>query len=383
VGGSSGIITSNSFASRMSAKLQQEMVIAGRPTRAFASRAAVEAFTLAIYYGTQAELSGTGGSQCLAGSGKTVNGSVAGVGTSSSATVSLGPKTASVSGASGSPNFTLTNVPDGALDLVASKSTTAFNGTSISITLDKLIIRRGVNAANNSTMPVLDFGSAEAFDPVQANLSVGNLGADVATASTFYFTASGSSAAGAGVFNGGLPGSGPFKYYGVPSAKQAPGDLHLAQAIAFPSLGNTSTLRIAGLYFKDPTDRTVTMGPVLNAPTVTVTATSPYVRFNATGTLNTEYGQSFAMTYSQANTTLSRFVQITATQSYLGGLAYNFTIPDFSGVAGWDNNWGLKTGISTTWSVVGAAFTGIGFGSGTPVEGSTFTAGARTGSITP
>ena len=66
--------------------------------------------------------------------------------------------------------FQLTDVPDGALDLVAARSTT--NTTTFSTSVDKMIIRRGVNAGNNSTLPVLDFGSAEAFDPVLGNLAI-------------------------------------------------------------------------------------------------------------------------------------------------------------------------------------------------------------------
>ena len=63
------------------------------------------------------------------------------------------------------PSFVLEDVPDGALDLVAGRTTTTISGTSFSIALDKLIIRRGVNAANNSTLPVLDFGARGGVRP--------------------------------------------------------------------------------------------------------------------------------------------------------------------------------------------------------------------------
>jgi len=294
-----------------------------------------------------------------------------------SASISLGPSTTSAAPAG---TFQLTDVPDGALDLVAARSTT--NTTTFSTTVDKMIIRRGVNAGNNSTLPVLDFGSAEAFDPVQGTLTIGNLGTDVATVFTNYFTAAGSGAAGATVGASILPSAGPFTYYGVPASKQIAGDLHLALAIAFPGVTSLDQERIAALYFKDPTDRTVTLGAALPAQTVSVAATAPYVRFRATGSIPADYGKLLDLEFTQTNA--AHTVSILASESYLAGAAsYDITVPDFSGVAGWDNNWGPKTGSETEWRVSTFGFTGIGLGSLNPVDGTTFKGAGRTGGITP
>jgi hypothetical protein len=296
--------------------------------------------------------------------------------------VSLGPKSTSVS-ASGSLNFSLTNVPDGALDLIAGRQTTTINTTTFEFTvvLDKLIIRRGVNAANNSTLPVLDFGSSEAFDPAQANLTIGNLGTDVGFTLTSYFTANGSGTTGAALSSFPAPGSGPFKYYGVPANKQVAGDLHVAIAFAIPSLTSSDQSRFAALYFKDPTDRTVTLGGAFPAPTITVAATTPYVRFRAQGALPTEYNQFLSISYNQGQG--GRSASISASQNWLAGVnSYDLSIPDFTAVAGWDNNWGLKAGQQTQWSVTGYSFTGA-FQTSLPTEGSTFKGGSRSGTITP
>jgi len=234
------------------------------------------------------------------------------------------------------------------------------------------------------TLPVLDFGSAEAFDPVQANLTINNLGTDLAASLTYYFTGGGTGATGAALFTLPFPSSGPFKYLGVPAAKQAAGDLHVVTVIALPSLTATDQTRAAALYFKDPTDRTITLGPVMNAPTVTATPTTPYVRFRATGTIQAQYNQAMSVSFSQSNTTIARTVSISASTGYLSGLTtYDFQVPDFTGVAGWDNNWGPKAGIQTTWSVTGFAFTGGFSPIGTPIEGSGYQFGSRTGQITP
>ena len=372
---------SRSLAIRLVGYLQREMLLRNRPTRvsAYAARSLATGFGLTILYGSQTELSGRGANLCLPGSGKTVNGTVAGVNAAQaqSASISLGPSTTS---ATPGGTFQLTEVPDGALDLVAARSTT--NTTTFATSVDKMIIRRGVNAANNATLPVLDFGSAEAFDPVQANLTIGNLGTDIATVFTNYFTAAGSGAAGATVGASILPSAGPFTYYGVPAAKQIAGDLHLALAIAFPNLTTLDQERIAALYFKDPTDRTVTLGAVLPAQTVSAAATAPYVRFRATGTIPADYGKLLDLEFTQSSA--ARSVSIFASESYLtGSSTYDITVPDFSGVAGWDNNWGPKTGSETDWSVSTFGFTGIGLGSLNPVEGATFKGAGRSGTITP
>lgn len=375
---------SRSFAARISADMQRALLVRNRPTRASYSKSLVLNFGLQIFYGTQTELNGQGTAQCLPGSGKTVNGSVTGLApstatTTQSATISLGSSSAGASAAS--PTFQLKDVPDGALDLIASRATITISSTfEPSFAVDKLIIRRGVNAQNNSTLDPLAFAT-EGFDPVQANITVGNLGSEVASVITAYYTSAGTGAAGA-TLGFTLPSPGPFKYYGVPTAKQVAGDLHVAIVGASPTALSEDQSRAAALFFKDPTDRTVTLGGALPLPTVSAAATTPYVRFRATGPLPTEYNQFVEISFTQG--TASRSVEISASQGYLAGATtYDFTIPDFTGVAGWDNNWGPKQGAATTWDVSGTAFTGIGFGSGTPVEGSTFKNASRSGTITP
>jgi hypothetical protein len=72
-----------------------------------------------------------------------------------------------------------------------------------------------------------------------------------------------------------------------------------------------------------------------------------------------------------------------ASESYLRAANCDITVPDFSGVAGWDNNWGPKTGSETEWRVSSYGFTGIGLGSLNPVDGATFKGAGRSGTITP
>jgi hypothetical protein len=353
--------------------------VTGATSGSTASPGLVDGFALSIFYGTQAELNSQGTQRCLPGTGKTVNGSVANVDAGQTATVTLGPSSATIVGGTGT-TFQLTKVPDGVLDLIASRSTT--NPTTFASVVDKVIIRRGLNQPNGSTIPVLDFDAAEAFAPVTENITVGNLNGEVAAVSTLYFTSSGSRASGAGLASATVPGPGPYTYYGVPAAKQAAGDLHLVQATAYPSSQDLTQSRSSALFFKEPTDRTVTLGPALTLPTVSPAATTPYVRFRATGPMQTQYNKAVGAVFTQVTTQFHQ-VFISASEGYLAGsFTYDFTVPNFTGVSGWDNNWGPVAGTTTQWTVRASGYTGVGVGTPAPAEGVTFSSAARSGSIT-
>ena len=192
-----------------------------------------------------------------------------------------------------------------------------------------MIIRRGLNPANNETLPVLDFGTAEAFAPVDANVSVGNLGSDQAFVTSFYLT---TGQANAVLFTTADRGAGPFTYYGVPAAKRNADDLHLAVAIAEPAGGTTvDGFRFAGLYFKDPTDRSLTLGAALPAPTVSAVGTTPYVRLRAAGTLPADYRSHVSVEFLQVNASTVREVTINATGAYLNAARYDMPVRFHSG----------------------------------------------------
>jgi hypothetical protein len=337
-------------------------------------------FTLTILYGLKQELSDASAGLCANTTEKTVNGSVAGLATSEGALVSLGGALATLS-ANG--NFVLNNVPDGNRDLIAAKTLTTFNGTGITLAVNKLIIRRNQNPANNSTMSAINFGAAEAFDPVQKNLTINNIGSDVASIvggyittnnplTTFYTDAN-------------ISSNGARVYFGVPAAQQAAGDLHLITVSALNLSGATVNYsRIFGTYFKDAVDKTITLGPIPSTTTLTVLSSAPYARLRAQWTAQPEYNKYFNAAFSQAVAGAARTVTIGATSGYVGGTSVDLSIPDFTAVAGWDNNWGPKAGASTTWVATGMLWTATGGVVGSPaVDGGTLQMGLRYGTITP
>jgi hypothetical protein len=333
---------------------------------------------LSVFYATAAELQALGNAvnvQCRTAtpSGKTVNGSVAGLGPTDFATISLGSASASVSGA-GPFTFQLMNVPNGAHDLIAGLST--LSGTSLQLT--KLIIRRGLDPAAGSTLPALDFGSSEAFAPVTRNVTINGLGTDQATVGTSLVTATGSS-----TFLGfGSPSTAATQpYYGVPDAQLQSADLHQMFVSAAP-VGSSNSSRAAFVYFHSAADRTVTLGAALGAPTITTLAPTPYLRLRAQLPQQSDYNRLAEVSYSQSNgTSGSRTASVAMTAGYAGGGAYTLDIPDFSGVAGWNNAWGLQPGVSTNWSVaeIGGTFL---FGFQAPSEGASFVEASLSGTIT-
>lgn len=337
-------------------------------------------FTLNIVYGTQAELIAQGTTVCPGGTSKTLTGTFGGVAAGDIATVALG--TAFATG-SGNTSFTLNAVPDGLRDLIASDAAFAINGTSITTQVKKMIIRRNLNPANNAVLPVLDFNAAEAFVPGTAAITLANGGSDALASSSLYFTANGA----AGAFATDVSTGATRTYYGVPAAQQATGDLHAITAAATIINGSSvSQIRSVTTYFKDLAAKTLTFGPTPNTVSVTSVTGTPVVRLRSQWTVQSEYNKFFSFAYSQAVGATSRTIVITMTTGYLGGnpTAIDQTMPDLSGVSGWDNNWGLRAGTVTNFQTTASGWTfAAGATGAAPAEGGVILSGTKLGSFTP
>jgi len=338
------------------------------------------AFTTSVTYGTAAEITSQAAT-CAGGVQKTLTGTVAGLATGDLAAVAMGGTSATVSAPT--TGFTLTNVAGGPQDLLAVQSSSSFNGTGIVFAAKKGIIRRSLNLANNAVIPVLDFSAAEAFTPASASVTMANGGSDLLSLALGYFTANGSS----GSFTAGIPSTTATQtYYGVPAANQATGDFHALIGSAIVVNGTTTTqIRTATKFFKTVANQTLTFGAAPSTATVTVAATTPVVRLRAQAPVISDYNKLFTISYSQSAGGVSRQVTILGTAAALNNpSSIDATIPDFSGVAGFDTNWGLKTGSAVTWvwSASGWTFTSNPFGS-SPVEGGVVLSGSKIGTITP
>ena len=364
---------------------------------AVVTRSAAEgeaAYELAVFYGSAEEIAtfGRAESAPIAAGTKRLTGSVAGGGMMSQTTVTLGGTMAMVMPMQST--FTMSNVASGPQDLVAALSSFSMDGPEPSIALSKLIIRRGVDLADGAAIPTLDFGGAEAFAPASAALTVeGAAGAQIAT-SVSYRTAGG----GMGLLSAGLGGA---RYYGVPSAKQVAGDLHMLSVMALPpgegeeeeeegelpigvGAGTADGTRAVLTYFAEARDRTIALGPVLETPAVAALTGGAYPRWRATVARQAEYGSGLVAEFAQDEA--HRRVTVTMTEKYAGeGQSWEPAVPDLAAAEGFDAAWGPRAGAPMSWTVSAyggdfsaavAASLGIG---AAPAEGTQFRFAARAG----
>lgn len=335
-------------------------------------------FDMEIFYGSKADLQGRSNEVCsgAAGAGKTVTAPVAGTSAGDIILANLGPSSGTLSGST----ETFTGVPNGNVDLIAGRTTFALNGTTISFNLAKMIIRRNLNPATGSALATIDFGSGEAFTPVTKNLTINNLGTDVSGVFGLYFTPNNTF----GAYFTDLSGSGATRTYpGVPAANQVAGDLHVLALVGFPSLTNTTSEREALFAFHDATDKTLSLGPTLTAPTVSALTATGYARLRAAIAVQPEYNKLFTFAGQQTGSAPRRFT-IQQTAGYSSASSFNMDVPDLSAVSGFDVNWGIKTGTAVAWTVTGTGWPGtLGVGQPPFTEGASYVFANRSGSITP
>ncbi len=299
-------------------------------------------FELTVTYATTTEIANFGSSLNTDACGaKTINGTFSGVSGTQFANVSLGTATTF---ALGLPNtaFQLTGVPTGAQDLFAARL------NSSPRRVDKLILRRAIDIANNGTIPVLDFNAAESFAPASANITVANLGADTASLATVYNGIRGSAFGFMHLIDNYRNASGAVIYDAIPAARLNTGELQQIYAIA-TTANSESSDRFAGQYFQTPADITLTLGAALGTPTVTRASSTPYVRPRVQLAVQSDYNRILFLDFAQ--TALNRTGSVTATTGYTIGAAWDITVPDLSGAAGWQNTWALQPGTAFDWSV--------------------------------
>ncbi len=329
---------------------------------------------LSVQYGSAAELNALGTSSCgtAPATGRTFTGSVAGIGPMDFVSVVAGNAFATVMGF-GAPTYTLENVAPGAFDLLATRF--AFTGGP-----GKFIIRRNLNPANNSALPVLDFNGPEAFDPVQRTVTVNNSQGHELTAFGLYVLQGGSSG---GLYFSDFEGSTQTtrNWYGVPNDKRAAGDFHLLFVNASTGVNQSDTRSIARV-FREATNQTYTLPASLTAPTISsLGASGGNSRVRAVYTPQADYGSQWSIGYSQNN---GANVSISVNSGYAAGGAITIDVPDLSGLAGWNTNWGLRAGQSTTWQFTASGWdasfnpTSPGF-----TDGAVVRSASKQGAITP
>jgi hypothetical protein len=269
---------------------------------------------LEIYYVTAEQAAAT--FACETPSTKMLHGTVQGSTTAYALTlIAMG----SVSTSAGVllPNFTLSGVPSGPADLLASRQET------VPIT----IIRRGVDYPAGGTIPLLDFTSTEGF-PLQAHtLTVTSTDLIGLTSRTEIITKNGTE----GILGSAQVNSGStVPIYSVPADHLVEGDLH---SVFFSTLGGRSAV----LYYRLGADRSVSLGPATSMSSITRIGTAPAQEVHLEAASQPEYGAQITLSVCAAPPTNDIVpVTLVGTKEYFGGTptTWSLTIPDLLAVHG-------------------------------------------------
>jgi hypothetical protein len=336
-----------------------------------------------VHYGTRAEFEQRSARCEETQATKTVHGTVSGVAVGEQAWISLGTAT-TVAMPGADSGFTLTGVPPGTLDLLASRVVTTFDGGVLTATPEQLLLRRGVDATDGSTLPVLDFGGAEAFVPETGTLTVTGLGAgDVLSPTQGYLLGMAGERGVATYFQDLFAGSSTQRpIYGIPAGRQVPGELHLLTVAA--ATGGGMSGRTVTELFSTFGNRTVALGPEVAAPAVSIPTTAPYPRPRLMHTIQPEYGRHWLAAFQQTAAPLRAWFAIVTSGFHQGGGTVTFDVEDFSGVPGWDPSWALRGGEAIQWALVVSGWDGSGGLDTAPnVDGAVTRSGYRAGVVGP
>ncbi len=259
---------------------------------------------------------------------KTISGVIANsVGLSN---VSLGP-TASLVPVDGA--FDLNGVIAGPLPFVAY----SIDGVG---TADRMIIRRDQDIADGGSLGTIDFTS-EGFDPLTATVTVnGLLGGETGAFTSQYAMPYATGACAVSSLELGPLSGSSFSAGSATVAEQMAGEFHVAGV----SAGTATSARSVQVAAATHADRAITLPDLPSALTVSdVTGGGGYLRLEASFALPSDTDDTVIFDYDGATASM--------TVAYFGALAagtFTMTMPDFSGLTGWDDAWAVapaETGV--------------------------------------
>jgi len=330
--------------------------------------------SVAVWYGAPAELAAVGDTNpryCGSTASRTLNGSVAGLGTNESAIISTGSGARTRVFPEQGGTFVINAVPGGPQDLLATRNTQTGDGDTIT----GMILRRDVDVPDGGTLAVFDFATPEAFAPAVASVTIEGLGPSGASGSTSLLTSN--DAIPVSVVTS--PSSDVIRrYVALPETQLLPGDLQVLFLTANPT--GTGDGRTATIYFRAPTDRTLALGAPLVPPTFTTVATEPALRMRAHFVWQSDYDRSAGVSLQQGAGTIVS-ASMTAAYAVLAGGEYDVLVPDLSEAEGFDPAWALRPEGTLIW-VAGRIGGTLGLGpNAVPSDGATRRTTASAGTI--
>jgi len=306
-----------------------------------------------VSYFTQAEITSAPIVFCTTSAGtRSVTGTVAGLGQTDAAFVSMGGSLATVTAAN--LNFALNNMLSGQQDLVAYR-TNFLAGPS---TNDRAVIVRDLNPTSGASVGTIDFGGSSAITPVSGTLTVtGGASGDQYFQSMSYLT--GAACTTAILYSTSIGTSATLSAFGIPAASQRATDFH--QVFVTDATGTTAT-RSVFATFHTFASQSIALGAALPSPAITVLSGAAYKRLQAVVSIPSDYQTAASLTYSAS----SKSASIVASFGYLGSANATLAFPDFTGVSGFDATW-LPTSAATVATTLAVT------GSSVPITTPTFT----------
>lgn len=328
-----------------------------------------------VQFGTAAELNLFGNQSCeTAATGRSYTGSVAGTGATDFVQIVAGGAVATVNPFASM--FSLQNVSNDPFDLLASSF--SFNGGSNG----RVIIRRDLDPTSGSVLPVLDFASTEAFNPEARPLTVSNGLGQTLNVFAQYVLKGGAS--GGSFFTDFAPSAATNRtWFGIPTARQAPTDLHIVgvtASVADADLDDASSRSVLSVV-KELQPLAVTLPAVLVAPEFTNTEASGNLQVRGAVTVQADYNSFWSLNLSQSGTE-GVDANVTMTAAYADGAGVvNLVVPNLTSLSGWNPVWGVQPGTGYAWTLVASGWAGgFGFTPGGFSDGAVSRTGTRSGS---
>ena len=283
---------------------------------------------------------------------KLVNGSVTGLSGADVVNISLGGGIAFASPSI--PAFGIAGVKNGIHDLIAWRHDVLADIVGAG-NPDRGFIRRDQNVASGASVGTLDMNGAESFTPAAATFSVNGIVAGEEVAHTMRYQ-TGAACLGSMLYSSvRMATPNTFDAKGFPAVLQRATDFHQV-------LFSTTTRQGGVLYpvaqrslvesFRTLSARTLSLGAPLPLPTIT-TLPGTYKRLQASFTFGAEYNSAITLSYVAQ----SKSVSIVASSAWIGSTSATLSLPDFTGVAGWNDVWAPASGATGTWIVLVAGNT--------------------------
>jgi hypothetical protein len=294
---------------------------------------------LSIRFGTPTELAlmtDTLSGGCTISAGKTWHGATSGLDVDDVALVGLGSSTPASVSAATDYSYTLEKVGAGPQTIFAQHLHLVDNQQVIAAA----ILRHGVDLPDGAAVPVLDFNSAEAIQPVDGTFSVSGLAGATAVASAGFYSAGSTTAIGYG--DPVLVSDAATAYRLLPSSALGAGDLQFL-AIATQANGTNRNRSVISFFHEPPADA-ITIGDL---PAVADIAVVEGTRLGATFAADQDYDQLASVSFRQSGVEVT--IAMSAAYATLSSRGYELVLPDLSAVPGFGSNWVFQSGRTVLW----------------------------------